>query len=112
MEPVSTAGCTASFTPSGSTGRDSGEDDSPTFAEYADILEKEVPGLFDGSYRVVTEFGRAVIAKCAYTIAKVEYTKTMGGRHIALTHAGAQVATRTVFMPQNWKLTPQAAAHG
>ena len=36
--------------------------------------------------------------------AKVEYTKTMGGRHIAITHAGAQVATRTVFMPELWPI--------
>ncbi|NEE51166.1 diaminopimelate decarboxylase, partial [Streptomyces sp. SID8455] len=27
-----------------------------------------------------------------------------GGRRIALTHAGAQTATRTVFMPGSWPL--------
>jgi len=34
----------------------------------------------------------------------VEYTKDTGGRRIALTHAGAHIATRTVFMPEAWPL--------
>ena len=40
------------------------------------------------------------MAKNGFIIARVEYTKVTGGRHIAITHAGAQVATRTVFMPE------------
>ncbi|CAM5341780.1 Diaminopimelate decarboxylase [Streptomyces badius] len=36
--------------------------------------------------------------------ARVEYTKDAGGRRIALTHAGAQTATRTVLMPDAWPL--------
>src|SRR6185437_17010242 len=38
----------------------------------------------------------------------VEYTKEVGGRRIAITHAGAQVATRTIFMPEAWPLRVQA----
>jgi diaminopimelate decarboxylase len=34
----------------------------------------------------------------------VEYAKEVAGRRVALTHAGAQVATRTVFMPESWPL--------
>ena len=76
----------------------------PTFADYARILRDEVPELFTGDFRVKTEFGRSVIAKNGFIASRVEYTKVSGGRHIAITHAGAQVATRTVFMPDAWKL--------
>ncbi|MFF1843375.1 diaminopimelate decarboxylase [Streptomyces sp. NPDC058217] len=82
------------------------DDDSvrPTFAAYAAALRAAVPGLFDGRYGLVTEFGRSLLAKNGFIGALVEYTKDAGGRRIALTHAGAQIATRTVFMPDAWPL--------
>ncbi|GAA1235308.1 diaminopimelate decarboxylase [Streptomyces aureus] len=77
---------------------------TPAFAQYARLLRETVPGLFDGRYTLVTEFGRALLAKQGLIMAYVEYTKTSGGRRIAVTHAGAQVATRTVFVPESWPL--------
>ncbi|MFF8774483.1 diaminopimelate decarboxylase [Kitasatospora sp. NPDC015120] len=77
---------------------------TPGFADYVDRLRAHVPELFDGRYRLVTEFGRSLLAKNGFTAAYVEYTKESGGRRIAVTHAGAQVATRTVFMPDAWPL--------
>ncbi|MFJ4847452.1 MULTISPECIES: diaminopimelate decarboxylase [unclassified Streptomyces] len=76
----------------------------PTFAEYAGMLRAAVPGLFDGRYGLVTEFGRSLLARHGTVLARVEYTKSAGGRAIAVTHAGVQVATRTVFAPQSWPL--------
>jgi diaminopimelate decarboxylase len=81
---------------------------SPTYAEYAAILRETVPDLFTGEFRVITEFGRSVMAKNGFMIARVEYTKVTGGQHIAMTHAGAQVATRTVFMPGLWAIRVSA----
>ncbi|MFC1442401.1 diaminopimelate decarboxylase [Streptacidiphilus sp. N1-10] len=80
----------------------------PAFREYADLLRTRVPGLFSGRYELVTEFGRSLVAKAGFIAAQVEYTKEAGGRRIALTHAGAQVATRTVLMPQAWPLRVSA----
>jgi diaminopimelate decarboxylase len=77
---------------------------TPTFADYSAALEEKAPALFSGRYRVKTEFGRSVMAKNGFIASRVEYTKKSGGRHIAITHAGAQVATRTVFMPDHWKI--------
>jgi diaminopimelate decarboxylase len=77
---------------------------TPTFKEYADFLRDRVPQLFQGHFRVKTEFGRAIMAKNGCILSRVEYTKTSGGRHIANTHAGAQIATRTIFMPESWPL--------
>lgn len=80
------------------------EDDRPTYADYVAELRASVPGLFDGRYTLVTEFGRSLLAKSGTIGTVVEYTKSAGGRRIAVTHAGAQVATRTVFMPGSWPL--------
>ncbi|MCX4679830.1 diaminopimelate decarboxylase [Streptomyces sp. NBC_01433] len=76
----------------------------PTWADYVAALMDAEPGLFDGRYALVTEFGRSLLAKNGFIGALVEYTKDAGGRRIALTHAGAQTATRTVFMPDAWPL--------
>ncbi|MFE3517661.1 diaminopimelate decarboxylase [Streptomyces sp. NPDC059166] len=76
----------------------------PTFAEHARVLAAAAPGLFDGRYGLVTEFGRSLLAKNGFIGARVEYVKEAGGRRIAVTHAGAQVATRTVLMPEAWPL--------
>lgn len=77
---------------------------TPSYADYAGLLRAEVPGLFDGRYRLITEFGRSLLAKAGVILARVEYVKSAGGRRIAVTHAGAQVATRTVFAPESWPL--------
>ncbi|WP_433342241.1 diaminopimelate decarboxylase [Streptomyces sp. CA-253872] len=87
-----------------------GEEITPRFADYAKLLRATVPGLFDGRYTIVTEFGRSLLAKQGFVAALVEYTKTSGGRRIAVTHAGAQVATRTVFVPDAWPLRVAAFA--
>ncbi len=77
---------------------------TPTFAEYADTLREQAPELFSGKYIVKTEFGRSVYAKNGFIVSRIEYTKNSGGRRIAISHAGAQIATRTVFMPDYWKI--------
>lgn len=77
--------------------------DDPDFETFAAVLKQYVPELFSGDFKVITEFGRAIVAKHALTIAKVEYTKVTGGRHIALTHAGVHNLMRVVFQPQAWE---------
>ncbi|MGW9214107.1 diaminopimelate decarboxylase [Embleya sp. NPDC055664] len=90
-----------------------GDEDDPTFADYVAELRAAVPELLDGRYELVTEFGRSLLAKNGTIASLVEYTKSAGGRRIAITHAGAQVATRTVFMPRAWPLRVGAFdAHG
>ena len=89
------------------------DDDSPTFEDYASALQASSPELFDGSYKVITEFGRAIVAKNAFTIARIAYTKTMGGRPIALCHAGGHNLMRTIFQPEDWaKRVTALNSHG
>ncbi|WP_329386902.1 diaminopimelate decarboxylase [Streptomyces sp. NBC_01716] len=82
----------------------SSDEQTPTYAEYARLLKATVPGLFDGRYGLVTEFGRSLLAKHGTVLARVEYAKSAGGRPIAVTHAGVQIATRTVYDPESWPL--------
>ncbi|WP_067284139.1 type III PLP-dependent enzyme domain-containing protein [Streptomyces jeddahensis] len=80
------------------------DDPTPAYGTYAQLLKREVPGLLDGRYGLVTEFGRSLLAKHGTVLARVEYAKSSGGRPIAVTHAGVQVATRTVYAPELWPL--------
>ncbi|MGV9940735.1 diaminopimelate decarboxylase [Streptomyces sp. NPDC003401] len=84
------------------------DETAPGFDTYVDHLRTHAPALFSGAYEIVTEFGRSVLAKNGFMAAYVEYTKTVGGRPVAITHAGAQVATRTVFAPDAWPLRIEA----
>lgn len=77
---------------------------APTYGQYARLLREAVPGLFDGRYGLVTEFGRSLLAKHGTVLARVEYAKSAGGRRVAVTHAGVQVAARTVYVPGAWPL--------
>jgi diaminopimelate decarboxylase len=76
----------------------------PDFAGHAAAILAAAPALARGGYRIVTELGRSVMAKNGFLASRVEYTKSAGGRRIAITHVGAQVATRTVFAPASWPL--------
>ncbi|MFF2846623.1 diaminopimelate decarboxylase [Streptomyces sp. NPDC058001] len=80
------------------------DEQTPTYAAYARLLAERVPGLFDGRYGLVTEFGRSLLAKHGTVLARVEYAKSSGGRRIAVTHAGVQIAARTVYAPDAWPL--------
>lgn len=73
-----------------------------TFESYVTHLKEHVPELFDSSYTIMTEFGRALVAEAGFALARVEYTKVAGDRHIAITHAGAQLLSRTTFAPESW----------
>lgn len=49
---------------------------SPSFDEYAAVLRNAAPSLFENTHRtVVTEFGRALVAKSALTVSVVEYVR-------------------------------------
>ena len=72
----------------------------PTFEAYGALLREMLPRLFE--FRIVTEFGRKLVAKAGWAAAKVQYVKKAGGRKIALTHAGADVFMRPVYQRDKW----------
>lgn len=79
-------------------------EDAPDFAGHAAAAFAAAPALARGEFQLVTEFGRSVMAKNGFMASTVEYTKSAGGRRIAVTHAGAHVATRTTLAPEAWPL--------
>lgn len=76
----------------------------PDFAGHAEAVLTAAPALARGEFSILTEFGRSIVAKNGFMAAKVEYTKAAGGRHVAITHLGAHVTTRTAFAPLSWPL--------
>ena len=80
---------------------------SPTFAEYSAALQAQIPMLFDGSWSVITEFGRCIVAKAGIFLSRVEYTKMAGGRYIIQQHCGHDLLVRSVWCPQVWPLRLQ-----
>ena len=77
---------------------------TPTFATYVQALKENIPVLFSGKYSIITEFGRSIVAKAGILASRVEYVKFNGGRRIIQQHIGADLAIRTVWQPENWKL--------
>lgn len=75
---------------------------APSYTDYRAVLEDIVPTLF--SYELITEFGRSIAAKSGSILSRVEFVKRTGGRRIATTHAGAQIVTRTAYVPTDWPL--------
>ncbi|MDG1296989.1 MAG: hypothetical protein P8P48_07615 [Saprospiraceae bacterium] len=75
---------------------------APDIKDYAEALELECPGLFDGSYKLITEFGRYIFANTASAISKVEYVKEQADSKIAIIHLGADFLLRKAYNPKNW----------
>lgn len=74
----------------------------PSMAEYADLLRRRFPPLFDGTFQLITEFGRWVHAHNAWTISKVEYVKRDAGLNTAMIHVGADLLLRKCYRPEEW----------
>ena len=78
------------------------DEGGPSFIDHAAALRRAVPRLFDGRWRVATEFGRSIHAKAGWLASRVEATKVAGCRRIAIIHAGADMFVRAVYDPARW----------
>jgi len=78
------------------------EELAPDIQDYATALKLNCPGLFDGSYKLITEFGRYVFANTASAISKVEYVKEHEESKIAIIHLGADFLLRKAYNPKDW----------
>jgi diaminopimelate decarboxylase len=72
---------------------------------YAATLARECPALFDGTYRVITEFGRYLHAHAGWVASKVEYVKTVANIPTAVLHVGADLLGRECQNPELWPHT-------
>lgn len=74
----------------------------PDMAAYVAALRNDVPGLLDGEFRLITEFGRHVLANSAFAASRVEYVKDQAGQRTALIHLGADMFLRKCYQPGHW----------
>ena len=91
---------------------------NPSFGDYAAQLRLSCPQIFDGRRVLVTEFGKAIVAKTAAIFARIEDTleepvsaaaaaaaaAEPGKRpHLtAIAHAGADLLLRTAYCPDKF----------
>ena len=67
-------------------------DGTPSLANHRFVHQAVVPELFDGKYELITDFTRVLTAEAGMILARVEYTKDLDGRIIAVVHADAPYA--------------------
>jgi len=77
-------------------------DNPPTLDAYVDALRSEVPALFEGRWRLATEFGRSIHANAGFAVSRVEYVKSQGDSTLAVVHLGADFLMRPVYNPDDW----------
>lgn len=68
------------------------EEADTTMANHRFVHQAMVPELFDGKYTIVTEFTRALTATAGMLLARVEYTKDLDRKLLAVVHADATFA--------------------
>jgi len=84
------------------------EDKEPgefSYQKYRDQLNSEVPELFSGSYKIVTEMGRSLFLKSGTSLTRVEYVKDWVPEQnpILLTHLGTNQFPRSAYLPHIWR---------
>lgn len=73
------------------------ENEFSNFEEYAEKLKKEVPELFSGEFKVITEFGYSASSKVGFLASRAEYIKGSDENPIMMVHFGADCCIRQVY---------------
>lgn len=93
------------------------EEETFKFQDYRNLLEKECPSLFSGKFRVITEFGRGMMAKCGITVTEIYNIKESDPEGSAIekfrhqhkinstlfSHVGANVFYQEVYQPVSFR---------
>lgn len=77
-------------------------DESYDISVYFDLLRLECPSLFDGTFRVITEFGRYVQAHAGFVVSEVHVVKREQDPKMAIIHVGADLFLRESYNPKDW----------
>jgi diaminopimelate decarboxylase len=70
--------------------------------QYRAMLRNACAELFNGQFRLITEFGRYIFANSGWVASKVEYVKREPGYNIIITHVGADLFLRKSYNPSDW----------
>src|SRR5699024_6098879 len=63
---------------------------TPSLDNHRFVHHVMIPHLFDGKYEITADYSDFLTTKAGMTLARVEYTKDLDGRLLAITHADAQ----------------------
>ena len=75
-------------------------------------LQKSLGDRLSG-FRLFTEYGRHLVAKCGHALTTVEYVKkNVGPRTILTTQCGADLFLRTAYRPEDWPHRVSAWTNG
>jgi len=70
--------------------------------QYLAMLKDSCAELFNGRFRLITEFGRYIYANAGWVASRVEYVKREPGYNIIMTHVGADLFLRKSYCPEDW----------
>ncbi|MBD3235041.1 MAG: diaminopimelate decarboxylase [candidate division Zixibacteria bacterium] len=80
----------------------SANDNIINMSDYYKMLRSRLPKLFDGRYRLITEFGRYIHANVCWAVSRIEYLKQSENLQTAMIHLGAECFTRECYHPEIW----------
>lgn len=78
------------------------DDNTFDIAVYFNLLRAHCPELFDGTFRVITEFGRYVQAHAGFVVSEVHAVKKDQEPKMAIIHVGADLFLRESYNPSDW----------
>ena len=73
-----------------------------TMRQYQKMLLDNFRDLFNGQFKLITEFGRYIHANTGWVASKVEYVKRESNVNIIMTHVGADLFLRKCYNPEDW----------
>ena len=78
------------------------EDDAPSMKDYAGAIKNMYPLLFNGEFKLITEFGRYYFANSAFALSRIDNIKHQEGASTIVSHLGADFLLRRVYNPESW----------
>jgi diaminopimelate decarboxylase len=81
---------------------DYGRQNECMIEDYSRSLKEECPEIWNGTYELITEFGRFVHANAGWSASKVEYVQHHGETDTLITHLGADMFLRECYSSTDW----------
>ncbi len=71
-------------------------------SSYANLLRESCPELWDGTFEMLTEFGRYTHAHGGWIASRIEYVKEEEDLQVLITHSGADILLRESYQEGKW----------
>ncbi|HAI68293.1 MAG TPA: diaminopimelate decarboxylase [Gammaproteobacteria bacterium] len=73
-----------------------------TMQAYQQLIQASCPELFEGDFKIITEFGRYIYGNVGWAASRVEYVKPTEKINTAVIHIGADLFLRECYNPNDW----------